>query len=86
MRETSKEALNLQITAAIVGLDCFGWVALLRHHFQHRCAPAGMVMFLVWFVLIIGYQIVVITFEIIGAVRANNGIVYRVPFILRLVK
>lgn len=86
VRETSKEALNLQITAAIVGLTASVGLLFFGTIFSIAVPPVGMVMFLAWFVLIIGYQIVVITFEIIGAVRANNGIVYRVPFILRLVK
>ena len=87
VRETSKEALNLQITAAIVGLTALVGLLFFGTIFSIAVPPVGMVMFLAWFVPIIGYQIVVITFEIIGArAGANNGIVYRVPFILRLVK
>ena len=86
VRDTSKEALNLQITAAIVGVTATFGLFFFGIIFSIAVPPVGAIMFLVWFILIIGYQIAVITFEIIGAVRANNGVVYRVPLILRLVK
>lgn len=86
VRDTSKEALNLQITAAIVGVTATFGLFFFGVIFSIAVPPVGAIMFLVWFILIIGYQIAVITFEIIGAVRAYNGVVYRVPLILRLVK
>lgn len=86
VREVSKEALNLTITAAIVslgatfGLFVFGFVMMIL------VPPIGIVMFGAWFVIIIGYAIAVLVFEIQGAMKANAGEIYRVPFILRLVK
>lgn len=86
VRETSREALNLSITAALVGvcasigLFAFGFAVI-------ALVPLiGIVMFIAWFVIVVGYSIAVLVFEIIGAMRANNGQVYRVPLILRLVK
>ncbi len=86
VRTTSLEALNLQITAAIVylvasiGLFGFGTVVTIV------LPPAGFIMFIAWFVIIIGYAVAVLVFQIMGAMKANNGEAYRVPYILRLVK
>ena len=86
VRETSREALNLQITAAIVsivatiGLVIFGTLVTIV------VPPLGILMFVIGFVLLFAYLIALLVFEIIGAVRANSGVAYRVPYILRLVK
>ena len=86
VRATSLEALNLQITAAIVylvgsiGLFGVGTVMTII------LPPAGVMIFIAWFVIIIGYAIAVLIFQILGAMKANSGEVYHVPYILRLVK
>ncbi len=86
VRETSREALNLHITAAIVlivatiGIFSVGTIVTIVF------PVAGILMFIIWLVLYIAYVVAVLVFEIVGAVRANNGVVYRIPFILRLVK
>lgn len=86
VRATSRESLNLQITAAIVSVGAvfvlfvFGFIMTLA------LPPVGAIMFIAGFVVIIGYGIAVLIFEILGAMKANAGEVYRVPFILRLVK
>lgn len=86
VKETSREALNLTITAVIVMLGgsvvLFGGSALLTIVF----APVGVVMFILSMIVYIGYAVAVLVFEIIGALRSNRGEIYRVPFILRLVK
>jgi len=86
VRATSRESLNLQITAAIVSVGAvivlfvFGFIMALA------VPPVGAVMFIAGFVVIIAYAIAVLIFEIIGAMKANSGEIYQVPFILRLVK
>ncbi len=86
VRETSREALNLQITALFVGLaGVFGLGGLGLAMF-FLFPPAGIVVFILWVLFIVGYNVAVLTFDIMGAIKANSGIVYRVPCILRLVK
>lgn len=86
VRETSREALNLQITAAIVYVVATIGMFTIGAVITVLVPPAGFLMFIIWFILLMVYAIAVLVFQIIGAVRANNGIVYQIPFILRLVK
>lgn len=73
--DQAKEALNFNITLAIVGLVLllltlvtFGFGALLT-------VPIGILVGIAWLV-----------FTIIAAVKANEGERYRYPFTLRLIK
>jgi uncharacterized Tic20 family protein len=73
--DQAKEALNFNITLAIVGLVLllltlvtFGFGALLA-------VPVGILVGIAWLVL-----------TIIAAVKANEGERYRYPFALRLIK
>lgn len=73
--DQAKEALNFNITLAIVGvvlllltLVTFGFGALLT-------VPIGILVGIAWLV-----------FTIIAAVKANEGERYRYPFTLRLIK
>lgn len=73
--DQAKEALNFNITLAIVGLVLllltlvtFGFGALLT-------LPIGILVGIAWLV-----------FTIIAAVKANEGERYRYPFTLRLIK
>ncbi len=86
VRETSREALNQQITAAIVLIVATIGIFTVASIVTIVFPVAGILMFIIWLVLYIAYGVALVVFEIIGAVRANNGVVYRVPFILRLVK
>ncbi len=86
VRETSRESLNLQITAAIVYIVATIGIFTVASIVTIVFPVAGISMFIIWFVLYIAYGVALVVFEIIGAVRANNGVVYRIPFILRLVK
>jgi uncharacterized Tic20 family protein len=73
--DQAKEALNFNITLAIIGLVLllltlvtFGFGALLA-------VPVGILVGIAWLV-----------FTIIAAVKANEGERYRYPFTLRLIK
>ena len=73
--DQAKEALNLNITVAIIGvallvltLITFGLGALLA-------LPIGVVVGVGWLVC-----------TILAAIRANEGVQYRYPFTLRLIK
>lgn len=73
--DQAKEALNFNITVAIV------YVALLAITFGTFfigvifTLPLGLALFVAWVVL-----------TIIAAIKANEGVAYRYPFTLRLVK
>jgi uncharacterized Tic20 family protein len=86
VRATSRESLNLQITAAIVSVGALLGLAFFGFAVALALPPLGILMIISGITLIIGYSIAVLIFEIIGAVKANSGEVYQVPFILRLVK
>jgi uncharacterized protein len=86
VRAASREALNLQITAIIVGLGAMVGMGIVGLVAVVAFPPLGLIILLGWFLIAIGYSVAVLVFEIIGAMRANSGEVYRVPYILRLVK
>lgn len=86
VRETSREALNLQITGAIVSIAATFGIVVFGTIVTVVAPPIGILMFVIGFVILFAYLIALLVFEIIGAVRANSGVVYRVPYILRLVK
>lgn len=73
--EQAKEALNFNITLAIAfcALVVFSIVTLGIGLLL--AWPVGAVLFVGWFVL-----------TIIAAIKANEGVAYRYPFTLRLVK
>ena len=73
--DQAKEALNFNITLAIVGVAMvlltivtFGFGALLA-------VPVGIIVGIAWLVL-----------TIIATIKANEGVAYRYPFTLRLIK
>lgn len=86
VRETSREALNLSITAAIVSITAMIGLFTVGFGVMVVVPPAGVMLFFVSFMLLFAYGIAVLVLEIIGAVRANKGEFYRMPYILRLVK
>jgi uncharacterized Tic20 family protein len=73
--DQAKEALNYNITVAI------GFVALVLFSIMTLgiglviAYPVGVLLWLAW-----------IVFTIIAAIKANEGVAYRYPFTLRLVK
>jgi uncharacterized Tic20 family protein len=73
--DQAKEALNFNITALIVAAAL--WVITIGTFFIGALltVPAFLVLFVGWVVL-----------TIIAAIKANEGVTYRYPFTLRLVK
>ncbi len=86
VRETSRESLNLHITAVLVSLVAVFGLGGLGLAMFFLFPPAGIVAFILWVLFIVVYTVIVLTFDIMGAIKANSGIVYHVPCILRLVK
>ena len=73
--DQAKEALNFNITLLIVGVILFLITLVTFGIGVIVTAPLGLLVFIAWLVL-----------TIIAAVKANDGIAYRYPFALRLVK
>ncbi|HEY6943099.1 DUF4870 domain-containing protein [Dokdonella sp.] len=73
--DQAKEALNFNITALIAAAAL--WVVTIGTFFIGALltVPIGLLLFVAWFVL-----------TIVAAVKANEGVAYRYPFALRLVK
>lgn len=73
--DQAKEALNFNITVAIV-YCVLGLFSLLTFGLGLLLAwPVGVIVFIAWVVL-----------TIIAAIKANEGVAYRYPFALRLIK
>ncbi|MEO5625919.1 MAG: DUF4870 domain-containing protein [Dokdonella sp.] len=73
--DQAKEALNFNITALIACAAL--WIITIGTFFIGALltVPAGLLLCVAW-----------IVFTIIAAVKANEGVAYRYPFTLRLVK
>ncbi|MEO6689357.1 MAG: DUF4870 domain-containing protein [Dokdonella sp.] len=73
--DQAKEALNFNITALIAGAAL--WIITIGTFFIGALltVPAGLLLCVAW-----------IVFTIIAAIKANEGVAYRYPFTLRLVK
>jgi uncharacterized protein len=73
--DQGKEALNFNITLAIVGAALFLLILLTFGVGLILAIPAGAVVALGWLV-----------FVVMGAIKASEGVAYRYPITLRLVK
>jgi uncharacterized protein len=73
--DQGKEALNFNITLAIVGAALFLLILLTFGLGIFIAIPAGAVVALGWLV-----------FVVMGAIKASEGVAYRYPITLRLVK
>ncbi len=73
--DQGKEALNFNITLAIVGAALFLLVVLTFGIGLILAIPAGAVVALGWLV-----------FTVMAAIKASEGVAYRYPITLRLVK
>jgi uncharacterized Tic20 family protein len=73
--DQGKEALNFNITLAIVGAALFALVLLTFGLGIILAIPAGAVVAIGWLV-----------FTVIAAIKASEGVAYRYPITLRLVK
>ncbi len=75
VNDQGKEALNFNITIAIVGIALFLLTLMTLGLGVVLAIPIGVVVGVAWLV-----------FTIIAAIRANEGVRYRYPFTLRLIK
>lgn len=73
--DQAKEALNFNITMAIIGAVLLVITALTLGIGIFLTLPAGIIIGIAWLVLVI-----------MGAIKANEGEKYRYPFCLRLIK
>ena len=73
--DQAKEALNFNITVALVGVVLLIFSIVSFGIGLLLAWPAGVVLFFAWLVL-----------TIVAAIKANEGVAYRYPFTLRLVK
>lgn len=73
--DQAKEALNFNITMSIAFLALVVLTIVTLGIGIVLAWPIGAVLFVAWFVL-----------TIIAAIKANEGVAYRYPFTLRLVK
>lgn len=85
VREVSRRALNLELTALVVSLALYVcWIPMFV--FLVAASPVGFLMMVAWFIVIVGWSIVVIYWIVMGSVRANEGQVYEPPFVINFVK
>lgn len=73
--DQAKEALNFNITFAIVGLALFVLTLITLGLGALIAIPVGVIVGVAWLVL-----------TIVAAIKANEGVRYRYPFTLRLIK
>lgn len=73
--DQGKEALNFNITLLIVGVGLFLLTLVTFGLGIVITVPVGIVLGIAWFVL-----------TIIATINASNGVAYRYPFTLRLIK
>jgi uncharacterized Tic20 family protein len=73
--DQGKEALNFNITIAIVGVALLLLTLMTLGLGVLLAMPIGVVVGVAWLV-----------FTILAAIRANEGVRYRYPFTLRLIK
>ncbi|WP_201314044.1 DUF4870 domain-containing protein [Dyella sp. EPa41] len=73
--DQAKEALNFNITVAIIGVALLVLTAITFGLGVLLAIPIGVVVGIAWLV-----------FTILAGIRANEGVRYRYPFTLRLIK
>ncbi|HEY0229763.1 MAG TPA: DUF4870 domain-containing protein [Dokdonella sp.] len=73
--EQAKEALNYNITVALTFVGLWVLTIITFGIGLFLTVPIGFLLFIAWMV-----------FTIIAAIKANEGVDYRYPFTLRLVK
>ncbi len=75
VNDQGKEALNFNITLAIIGVALLVLSIMTLGLGLLIAIPAGVVVGIGWLV-----------FTIIAAIKASEGVAYRYPFSIRLVK
>lgn len=73
--DQAKEALNFNITLLIIGVVLLGITMITFGIGAILTLPLGLLLCLAWLIL-----------TIMAAVKANEGVAYRYPFTLRLIK
>ena len=84
VRETARESLNFHITAMIVSLAGVA-VMVVGFGVSVLVPVIGIFMFVALWLLLIAFGVLVLVVNILGAIKANSGITYRIPGILRFV-
>jgi uncharacterized Tic20 family protein len=72
-----KEALNFQITVTAALLLCFSFFAMMFGA-SYPLTWSAVLIQLIWLVALV--------LSIIGTVKASNGVLYRYPLTVRLIK
>lgn len=80
--DQGKEALNFQITFTFCAIALFLLVIPLIFGASYRYHPYGFPAMLV----IMGLVILNVGLVIMAAIKSNDGILYRYPFTLRIIK
>lgn len=75
VNDQAKEALNFNITIAIIGVALLVLTVITFGLGMLLAIPIGVVVGIAWLV-----------FTILAGIRANEGVRYRYPFTLRLIK
>ena len=73
--DQAKEALNFNITLLIIGVILLGITMITFGIGAILTLPLGLLLCVAWLIL-----------TIMAAVKANEGVAYRYPFTLRLIK
>ncbi len=86
VRDVAKESLNFQITVAIATFTALIAAVVVAVVVSiASSSAAGIVFLIVWFAsILIGVLSLIV--NVVGAVKANSGDVWRIPGILRFVK
>lgn len=86
VRDVAKESLNFHITALIVYLAGFFTLFIVAFGAMAVNPAGGAVVFVALWALVFCWMILIIVIGIVGATRANAGVYWRIPGILRFVK
>lgn len=73
--DQGKEAVNFNLTLLLIGLALLVLTVITFGLGIFLTAPLGLVLCVAWLIL-----------SILAGVKANEGVAYRYPFILRLIK
>lgn len=73
--DQGKEAVNFNLTLLLVGLALIVLTLITFGLAIFLTAPLGLVLGVVWLI-----------FAILAGIKANEGVAYRYPYILRLIK
>ncbi|SDD12170.1 DUF4870 domain-containing protein [Aquimonas voraii] len=73
--DQGKEAVNFNLTLLLVGLALIVLTLITFGLAIFLTAPLGLVLCVAWLI-----------FAILAGIKANEGVAYRYPFILRLIK